>query len=140
MKHLLFFLLILIIFKGTESNHLNSKLWLSSNDFQKVIYNYHHYYTYFDKLFLKIAYLLKDYQLFTDFSYKEINTKGKLEYKCKSGLFAKTFVSDLESTLYNLYDSITVEKCLEYLIKSSPNNIESLINFINFFLMTFHYF
>jgi hypothetical protein len=133
MKPLLVFLLILIFSKGTESNPLVSKLWPFSNDFQKVTYDSHSYKTYFDKLFLKIAYLFRDFSIFNDFSYKVTKTENeaKLEYRCKSSIFgAKTFVFNLEKQWVDSYDTITIEKCLEHLIGCSPNNIDSLIDFI----------
>jgi hypothetical protein len=132
MKPLLVFLLILIFSKGTESNPLLSKLW-PFNDYQKVTYDYHSYNKYFDKLFLKIAYLFKDYSIFNDFSYKITKTENeaKLEYRCKSSYIGgESFVFHLEKQWVNSYNVLTIEKCLEHLIGCSPNNIESLIDFI----------
>jgi hypothetical protein len=133
MKHLLFSLLILIIFKGTESNHLNSKLWpfSSSREYKKVNYGYFGNNSNGKKIFLKIAFLLRDLYFFNDFSYKAQEGECELVYKCESGFFAKTYVYNVKS-IWDEYTSskIVIEKCLEHLINNSPNDIESLMNFI----------
>ncbi len=96
MKHLLFYLLILIVLKGTESNHLNSKRSYPESEFKTVNYEFFDigHYAIGNKLYLKIAKLLKEHHLFDDFSYK-IKEDGKLEYRCESGRFAKTLTSSV---------------------------------------------
>jgi hypothetical protein len=133
MKPLLIFLLILISFKGAESNHLNSKYWPSRSDYHKVNYDHLEDEKLSNKLYLKIVYLLKDYSIFNDFSYKVTNEI--LEYKCHNDHLPETFVLNyvrylLEYVKKQLYNCVTIEKCLEYQMNSSPNNIESLIEFI----------
>ncbi len=132
MKHLLVFLLILIIFKGTESNHLNLKSWPISS-YQNVYYDLFNIdlFEVKEKLFLNIAYLLKETDLIKNFRNKKLKEDSKVvEYICRGGIIATTFVSSYSSEFGEPSD-IVIEKCLEHLMNCSPNNIHRLMDFKN---------